>query len=180
MRGQGFTARGFSYATTRRPLRDGAAGLLDFCQQSEAETTHLLGHSLGGLLILLMLQDHEWRRPGRVLFLGSPLNGSAVARRALSWPGGEHLFGRAKTLLTSGALHWPDQRETGLIAGTRGLGLGRVTGGLEVPNDGTVSVAETLHPGLSAHQELPVTHTGMLYSAQVAEAAAGFLRSGHF
>ena len=149
-------------------------------QGSGADQTHFLGHSLGGLLILMMMQNTAWNRPGRLLFLGTPLNGSAVARRAAGWPGGEHLFGMATERLASGALHWPEGREAGMIAGTQALGLGRVAGGLEVPNDGTVSVIETRNPNLSDRLEIAVTHTGLLYSREVAAQSAAFLSTGRF
>jgi hypothetical protein len=139
-----------------------------------------MGHSLGGLLILQMLARGQWRQPGKLLFLGSPLNGSAVARRAEHWPGANLLLGHARGRLFHGQAGWPEQRTSGMIAGTRAAGLGRLVGGLDKPNDGTVSVVETRHPGLTEHISLPVTHTGMLFSAQVARQANSFLSRGRF
>jgi hypothetical protein len=60
------------------------------------------------------------------------------------------------------------------------MGLGWMVGGTEGPGDGTVAVAETIADGLDAHCVLPVTHTGMLYSDQVAKKAAQFLETGSF
>lgn len=180
LRGAGFRVRWFSYPSTRVALEASATQLHAQCARSGAAEIHFLGHSLGGLLILLMMQEHAWARPGRIQFLGTPLNGSAVSRRAAQWPGGEHLFGQARRYLAEGAPHWPQECEAGMIAGTRPVGLGRVAGGLEQPNDGTVSVAETMHPGLTDRIELPVTHTGMLYARDVARQAAAFLRNGRY
>jgi hypothetical protein len=142
---------------------------------------HLVGHSLGGLLILQMLLDSGWGAPGRLLFLGTPLQGSAVARRVGSWPGMERLLGHAEGPLGAGHRGWPSDRESGMIAGTMPIfGLGLLAGGLARPNDGTVAVSETVHPGLTDRIELRVTHTGMLYSQAVARQAAEFLRHGRF
>ncbi len=123
--------------------------------------------------------DHDLP-PGRIVLLGTPLRGSAVARRSRNLPGGEFLLGRSAEALGRGYEGVLDSRETGMIAGTRPHGAGRFTGGLSGPSDGTVSVAETRHGGLQDHLELPVTHTGMLVSAAVAGQAAEFLRTGQF
>jgi hypothetical protein len=47
-------------------------------------------------------------------------------------------------------------------------------------NDGTVAVSETELPGASARLCLPVTHSGMLLSARVAQEAGSFLQHGRF
>lgn len=47
-------------------------------------------------------------------------------------------------------------------------------------SDGTVFVAETMLPNASDHIILPVTHTGMLFNAEVAKQTLHFLHHGHF
>ncbi|NRB71326.1 MAG: alpha/beta fold hydrolase [Xanthomonadales bacterium] len=176
----GYRVRSFSYATTRIPLTDSAARLQHLCGRDYPHGVHLLGHSLGGLLLLQMLQAGRWSRPGRVLLLGTPLAGSAVARRVSDWPGADWVLGQAAQPLTAGHQGWPEQRSVGMIAGSRSAGLGRLAGRLPRPNDGTVTVAETQHALLSAHLTLPVSHTGMLASAAVARQAISFLKRGRF
>ncbi len=176
----GFVTKGFGYATTQVPLETSAERLFELCQRDFPRGAHLVGHSLGGLLILQMLRDSGWDRPGHLLFLGTPLAGSAVARRAAQWPGADTLLGHSIGPLAEGERDWPPGRLAGMIAGTRPLGLGVLTGGLEKPHDGTVSVAETRHPGLDAHIQLPVSHSGMLFSPAVARQAIGFLTRGRF
>ena len=39
---------------------------------------------------------------------------------------------------------------------------------------------ETRLPGLADHRVLPASHTGMIFSSEVAALAAGFLRDGRF
>jgi len=48
------------------------------------------------------------------------------------------------------------------------------------PSDGVVTVDETRLPGLSDHLVLPVSHSGMLISREVALQTAAFLRYGRF
>jgi hypothetical protein len=67
-----------------------------------------------------------------------------------------------------------------MIAGSRSFGLGLLLGGLGEPGDGTVAIAETRAEGLRQHLVLPVTHTGMLFSKDVAREVACFLQVGSF
>jgi hypothetical protein len=61
-----------------------------------------------------------------------------------------------------------------------GLGLGRLFADLNADHDGTVLVEETRLPGAKDHIVLSTSHTGMLFSAEVAEQARWFLRTGTF
>jgi pimeloyl-ACP methyl ester carboxylesterase len=180
LEGAGFRVHPFAYRTTREPFDDNAARLAAHCEPFGADGAHLVGHSLGGLLILRMLGQGGWDAPGRALFLGTPLQGSAVVRRTAHWPGAERLLGKAVEPLQGGQGTWPAARCIGMIAGTKPVGLGVLVGGLERPHDGTVSVAETRHPGLADHVALPTTHTGMIFSPMVARQAIHFLTEGRF
>jgi hypothetical protein len=134
---------------------------------------------LGGLVVLQMLAEAEDLPGGRVVLLGSPLRGSAVARRAARVPGGRRLLGAALDTLDRGG-EIAAAHEIGMIAGTRGVGLGLLVGGTGGPGDGTVAVAETQADGLADCIELSVTHTGMLGSPAVARQVEAFLRRGRF
>lgn len=176
----GIPVRRINYRTTRGNLGDHAARLHDFARQSEAATQHFVGHSLGGLVILKMLSLYRDLPPGRVVFLGSPLRGSIVARNMQRIPGAQTLLGKIDSALHEGYPLIPDGREAGMIAGSKSRGLGLLVGGTEGPGDGTVAVSETHAEGLADHCVLPVTHTGMLYSAEVAKKTVEFLESGGF
>ena len=60
------------------------------------------------------------------------------------------------------------------------MGLGKFFGRFDGLNDGTVAVWETRLPGLAEHLVLPVSHSAMIFSEQVAHLTANFLESGHF
>ena len=79
----GVPVRRINYRTTRGELAQHANRLYDFSRRSGVQTQHFVGHSLGGLVILKMLAEHADVAPGRVVFLGSPLHGSRVARKCM-------------------------------------------------------------------------------------------------
>ena len=176
----GFAVRRFSYPSTAAQLDRHSGELLKFAGQSDALRQHFVGHSLGGLVTLHTLNQANDLAPGRIVLLGSPLDGSLIARRSGRIPGGEKLLGQVKTALQRGYGRLPEDRETGMIAGTRSVGLGMLLGGAGKPGDGTVAVDETRTTGLKDHLLMPVTHTSMLYSAEVARQAAHFLKTGGF
>jgi len=153
----------------------------DLQKKGEGGLLHLVGHSLGGLVILKMLAESEiGNTDGRVVLLGSPLNGSAVARRMMGNRLLKPWVGRAGELLDVGLDDLAGDREVAAVAGTASVGVGRLFADLEKPHDGTVTVAETKVSGLADHLELPVSHSGLVLSRTVADAIHRFLRSGRF
>ena len=97
-----------------------------------AERLHLVAHSLGGIVLHHLFRQFPDLPPGRVVLLGSPVRGSGVARRMAVSPFLRPLLGsnREEGLLGD-VPPWPPNRELGVIAGNRGLGVGRLIGGLE-------------------------------------------------
>jgi pimeloyl-ACP methyl ester carboxylesterase len=176
---RGLATRAFGYPTVRRGLRGNAEALREFVLQLSADQVDLVGHSLGGLVILRMLDEYADLPPGRVVLLGSPVHGSAVGRRVVDRDLFRPLVGRARTALENGFSHAPAGRETGVIAGSRSVGVGRIFGPLDGPNDGTVTVAECRLEGAS-ECVLPVTHTGLVTAPSVSRAVGDFLASGRF
>jgi pimeloyl-ACP methyl ester carboxylesterase len=140
---------------------------------------HVVGHSLGGILALLACRDDDLPQ-GRIVCLGSPLNGSGAARGLTHRWGGDMLLGRSRELLEHGLDRWDGAREVGMIAGRMPVGLGAFVGALGDEHDGSVGVEETRLPGLAGHCVLETSHSGMLVSADVARQVAVFLRDGRF
>jgi hypothetical protein len=60
------------------------------------------------------------------------------------------------------------------------LGFGRLLLKFDEDNDGTVAVSETRLAGAAGFLPLPVTHSGMLWSANVARETGSFLEYGSF
>lgn len=143
---------------------------------------HLVGHSLGGLVALRLAERLPEVELGRVVLLGSPVNGSRAAQNLVKWPGAAWLLGDLPSveLLQSAPRRWTRDSALGVIAGSRSIGLGRFFGHFDGPNDGTVAVDETKLLGAREHLVLPVSHMGMLLSEDVAQRTANFLRTGSF
>jgi pimeloyl-ACP methyl ester carboxylesterase len=172
----------YHYRSVRDSIAHNADGLRAAMDRIDAPVVHLVGHSLGGLVILRCLHTHTSAPPGRVVFLGTPCGGSRAARVLESHRWGRALMGHAASeeLLVPHARRWDFERPLGIIAGTAGAGLGRLLLSFGEANDGTITVAETRIEGASGHLCLPVTHSTMLISARVARATADFLEYGTF
>lgn len=172
----------YDYHSVRVGLDENVRLLTGFLASVPGETLHLVGHSLGGLLLLHSQRSVPDPRPGRIVCLGSPLRGSRAAHALAALPFGDEMLGETirDAVLSGGLDGWHGTREVGVIAGTLGAGLGRVISELPEPNDGTVAVDETRLPGIADHLELPVSHTGLLFSEDVAKQTAQFLRHGRF
>lgn len=176
----GFRAECFAYRPTRDGLDASATALANRAREIDAPGVHFAGHSFGGLVILKALEDAAALPPGRAVLLGSPVQGSRVAAHLLRWTPGQALLRAAGPPLAAGHARIPPRREIGMIAGTAGLGLGRLAGARLGPSDGTVGIDEADAAGLADRLLLPVSHTGMLFSRRVAEAASRFLLRGRF
>ena len=178
----GFAFHDFGYASVTGSLDANVAALAAFVDRVPGDTVHLLGHSLGGVLVCALVENRLPARLGRVVCLGSPLRGSRTAARLARWPGGKRLIGRclADVQARGGFSKWPAGIEVGSVAGRIPLGVGRLLGPFPEPNDGTVAVAETVIPGLADHIVLPVSHVALLWSAAVAAQTEHFLLHGRF
>ncbi len=177
----GFIIKTYSYPSMRLTLSDNASRLADFCAQLDAPRVQIVSHSLGGLVALKMLQTPSYPRCESLLMLGTPYAQSHAAQALARLPGGKALLGHSMTQwLADPPPPLPDCA-IGILAGTRGFGLGRlVAPDLPSPNDGAVSVAETELPGHHQRILMNVSHSEMLYSREVANQCAHFLRMGHF
>jgi hypothetical protein len=174
----------FSYPSVRRDITANAAALLDFLVRLRANKLHLIGHSLGGLVILKAFESAVATSlpPGRIVLLGSPLLGSRTAQRVAALPFGRAILGKAvrEELLSARERYWHGPRELGVIAGDLRVGLGRLLGRHDSASDGTVFLDETRLEGANDHLILRVSHTGLPFSREVAQQAGAFLANGRF
>lgn len=178
----GYTVHRYTYPSVRMSMGENARRLAAFCEALNARPLHLVGHSLGGLLIARMLDEPHRLDIGRVVLMGAPFVDSFAARRlsrvrlgcmAVGASIGEWLRGAHPESLA--------KYEIGVIAGNRGIGLGVVMApDLPSPHDGTISVSETKVPGAREHIVLPVSHTQMVFSVQMVRQVGEFLRRGRF
>ena len=181
LRAAGFEAECFDYRSVFASPHEHLARLQRRIRECPGSgPVHLVGHSMGGLLSVECARAHPELPIGRILCLGSPLTGSSTAAGVAARGPLGRVLGQAVHLLRAGVLPLPEGFEVGVIAGTLPLGLGHWFGRFEGAHDGTVTVAETRPPGLVDHVEVRTSHTGLIYSREVARQAAQFLREGRF
>ncbi|MCF6210344.1 MAG: alpha/beta fold hydrolase [Gammaproteobacteria bacterium] len=177
----GFVPRQFSYPTVRCSLADNAVRLQRFIERIDTDTVHFVAHSLGGLLLRQFFHDYFPLRPGRVVTLGTPHAGSVAALRMAQRRIGRLLLGKSLDHGLRGDVPaWTVEREIGVIAGDLGVGLGRLVGSFTGSNDGVVTLTETRLPGMTDYRVFHTSHSGLLFSPEVAMAVCTFLREGRF
>jgi pimeloyl-ACP methyl ester carboxylesterase len=163
----GFTFHALRYSAAFSSMDAIIGGLDEQVRGLEAEELHLVGHSLGGLVIHRFLERFPEQPPGRVVFLGTPALASRAAQSANRFVRMAPFMGRsvAEELLSSQERRWPhSSRPLGIIAGTEPFGVGQFLAHFDEDNDGTVAVSETR----------------MLVSARVAQEVGRFLTTGSF
>jgi pimeloyl-ACP methyl ester carboxylesterase len=181
LRREGFAVQTLSYRTMRSTLAEHLARVAGRMAAIQAPRVHLVGHSLGGVIVLRYLQRGADPRVRRAVLLGAPVAGSRAAAGLALRACGEFLLGKSISVWRGPFDVSVDPRfEIGAIAGTWALGLGRMVTRLPKPNDGVVCIDETRFPALRDHLTLPVGHTLMLVSPRVALQTAAFLRTGAF
>ena len=174
-----------SISATIEVLAETAVGAgLAACQNLGSSRVHFVTHSLGGVLVRQYASVHSLAPGSRVVMLGPPNQGSQVAAyyAGLDWL--EGLRPVAIDQLAAGEQSVPPRLgpvdfQLGIIAGNlRGTTL--LPGFPDGPSDGTVSVAETVVPGMLDFLQMPVMHTSMIWNPLVWEQAVYFIRNGAF
>ena len=175
----GYRCHTFSYMGARGPMEAHAERLARMARQ--VGPAHFIGHSLGGLLLLEMLNGHPEVAAGRLVLLGTPARGCYAGRRIARYPAGRWFLGQSEMLWREGrTARWARPEALGVVAGSVPLGLGRLFGPLPGVNDGVVSLEETEVEGMADRVVLPIGHSAMLISARVAAQVAAFLSHGKF
>jgi len=177
---RGYAARTFAYPSRAHSLDEHAQRLAARIGELQEPVIHLVGHSLGGLVVLRCLRNHGEQRIGRVVLLGTPVRGCISGRHLESLAGGKRLLGTSGDVWRSLPEVFRPRCEIGVIAGSRPLGLGRMLMRLPGTNDGVVRLEETEARGMRDRVVLPLSHSGMLVSAHVAREVAAFLQRGAF
>lgn len=158
---------------------------IDICLQN-SEKTHFVGHSLGGLVIRSYLQNNREilskEKLGEVVLMGTPNKGSELADHLSdSWLmtiGGEI----SRALMTGDYSLGNNFDELdiniGIIVATKSSSS--TCEYFVEPNDGLVSVESAKLQSMSDFIAVEVTHTQMLYDAEVAGQTIHFLKYGEF
>lgn len=188
---RGWNLRVFPYSSLAEPMSRIARRCARYALLLARRTlapVHLVGHSLGGLVIYrifetgLLAPDRFSGDFCRVVFMGTPVRGSQSGRTLARLTPLRGLLGAAGTeeLLSELPRRWEHKAQLGIIAGDSPHGLGRLITRLDGPNDGTVAVSETAIEGAADCRVVHASHMGMLIAAEAAEQIASFLASGRF
>ncbi len=182
----GFKVHYVYYQSVLKSPAENAAIIQDKIKQLNLHNLHLVGHSLGGVLLMHLFDQIDAKQndlpEGRVVMLGSPVRGSWIAKKVSEWPIVSPILAKSMPNALSGVdiPDWNTDRDWGMIAGTKGKGLGLLTGGLPSASDGTVLIEETFHPKQKEHIEVNKSHTALLFSKEVADLTSHFLNTGSF
>jgi pimeloyl-ACP methyl ester carboxylesterase len=181
LRGEGFAAHALTYRTMRATLDEHLARLARRIAELTSPRVHLVGHSLGGVIVFRYLQRQPDPRVRRAVLLGTPIAGCRAATDLARSAAGRLLLGKSLEIWREPVDVSLDPRfEVGSIAGVRPFGIGRLVTRLPEPNDGVVCLDETRFQGMRDHLSLPLGHTVLLVSRHVARHCVAFFRTGAF
>lgn len=139
---------------------------------------HFIGHSLGGVLVLHMLNRHPEVAVASALLLGAPVRGCLAGRRLAGARLGRWMMGACAALWEEHDARWTRRAPLGVVAGTAPVGLGRALGRLPGANDGVVRVEETEVAGATGRTLVRCGHSMLIASAAVGRLAERFLATG--
>jgi len=183
LRSEGFTAFPMEYPSTQISIEQAAEYLDSIIQNLDGvEELHLVGHSMGGLVIRAWFAKHNDPRIKRVVMLGTPNYGAEMAdlvKRNLLF---RTVFGPAgQQLVTDNAGLIPllptPPCEFAIIAGARGNETGW-NPFIPGDDDGTVTVASARLAGAADFNTAQRLHHALLGDRDVSAQIARFLLTG--
>jgi pimeloyl-ACP methyl ester carboxylesterase len=184
LRRLGYGVRQFRYRSMLLGLDENVARLGRFLRETDGDVLHVVGHSMGGVLIRQAFEQCPDPRPGRLVAMGSPLLDCWVARRFLRLHPhvGRLLIGRtvADHIAREADPAWRGTRDFGVVAGTYRFGIGAVFASMPDPTDGVVLLDETRLAGIRDRVEYRLNHFGLLFSRRCCVQVARFLATGAF
>ena len=178
---RGYRTHSVSYDFLEQTPAENARRLYEEISALGARRINLVGHSLGGIVILHLLHQYPELAIDKVVLIGSPVRGSYVARRLHESPALRRLLGRSidKGLL-GGAPDFTTNRPLGIITGNGKLGISALLYPAGEESDGVVRESETLIDNATDRICLPLSHSTLIFSRQCTDYVARFLTLGRF
>jgi pimeloyl-ACP methyl ester carboxylesterase len=183
----GFQVANLDYPSEAYPietLAENLAGPIGQACGGTADKLHLVGHSLGGILIRLYLQQHHPTNLGRVVMLSPPNQGSELADRLRDNPVYRLATGPAGQQLGTAPDSLPNRLgpvdfDLGVITGNTSLNP-LYSSWIPGEDDGKVAVARAGVSGMADLLVVAHSHTWIMNSAEVADQIVYFLAHGYF
>jgi pimeloyl-ACP methyl ester carboxylesterase len=181
----GYLTIAMNYPSLRASLEQNGDYLHQVMDSLEGvDKIHLIGFSLGGIVIRQCLSEYDAPKLGRVVFIGSPHLGAELATRFKDWWAFKAITGPSGQALATApygiAPKLPAPKvEFGIIAGCRGLDEG-YNPLIPGDDDGLVGLQNTRLPGASDFMTVYTVHTLLLHTPAVFDAAQRFLEEGKF
>ncbi|MCE0484931.1 MAG: alpha/beta hydrolase [Methylacidiphilales bacterium] len=180
----GYRTRQFYYHSMLRGLDHNVDELRRFLADTEGETLHVVGHSMGGVLIRHVFEQTPDPRPGRLVAIGSPFIDCWIGRRVNRFHPrlGRLLIGQTvfDHISRPADIIWRGTRDFGVIAGTYRFGIAAIFPSHPNPTDGVVLLDETRLQGIHDTITFKLNHFGMLLSKRCTAEIACFLVTGKF
>lgn len=178
---RGFRTHSVSYDFLKHSPEENADSLYREIGQLGARKINLVGHSLGGIVILHLLHRYPDLDVDKVVLIGSPVHGSYVARRMYEAPLLRPLLGRSiEKGLLGGAPGFQCHRPLGIITGRGNLGITALLYPTGDDSDGVVRESETWIENASDRINLPLSHSTLIFSRECSDHVARFLTLGRF
>ena len=175
---KGYRLYQFHYPSLFKTPEQNAESLNKFVGKINEATVHFVAHSLGGIVVTHFLNNHACNKTGKVVLIGTPINGSALARYLQKNVFLKYLLGKSVIKgLVSDTPKWLSERRLCVIAGTKKLGIGMLLARkvMQQQNDGTVNLDETQIKKANEFYVVPHSHFSMLWSLDVAKKIKSFL-----
>lgn len=186
LQAEGYAVLNIDYPSVKHQIHELAATISTQIQRAciESSKVHLVGFSMGGLIIRALLHDYAIKPLGRVVMIGTPNHGSEVADALHKFWLYETMYGPAgQQLITDQKVvnWWHDKMdyELGIIAGDLSL-FGGGWWMIQSNNDGLVSVESTKIEGMRDHVTVPCLHALLPTHNDVIGYTSAFLRHGRF
>ena len=171
---KGYKVYRFGYKTTKRPFDFNMQKLTAFVNSRKEDTVHLVVHSMGGILSMRSLPNIV--KTGKLIMLGSPINGSRTAKAMSEKKWTSWMLKYATEPLTNGVVNPQVFRKSYMIAGTsNSIGIARLVTKLPQPNDGTVALDETQADWIDHHTTENTNHFRLLFHPKVKKKIVTFL-----
>jgi len=180
----GYQIHNLGYPSTGVPIEEAAARIREKVMAMDgAKRIHFVGHSMGNLLIRIILAN-DLPGLGRVVMIAPPNQGSFMAQRLEDMDIYRWIFGPAGQQLPASNRAFFDNLpvpdcEFGIIAGGKGT-EGGYNPLLDGDDDGTVRVEETKLEGAADFIVVNNIHTLILFDPETVEQTIHFLKFGKF